>query len=177
MFDRQALNAYVTPILLTGAALCVPLLFIFRYKKNIKKRLNQIEAGFKITRKTPTVHTKAIRCMELEPEYVAKHKKDGWQLISLGEYFSSLHPGENTPEIFLKTQFEITIGNVLLTHLGGKLGAALLPILGIGSVDAGLAKLSSSIANWLAGSCVVGDSASASPDLGHIRVIGIISKG
>jgi hypothetical protein len=138
--------------------LAPPAYCIFRYRKSIKKRIEEIERGtseaFKIHRDknnsgTALLAGKTIRCLELDPTFVAENKQ--WNLMSLGQYLSTLRPGdvEHTPR-FLKKELEVTIGAVLIQKLGRMYGAALLPVLGNSTVDSYLTGVSASMASWAA---------------------------
>ena len=103
---------------------------------------------------------KRVMCMELDPNFV----KDNPQLnmMSLGEYLSQLKPAEESSfnHLFLQKELEITIGGLLLKSLGKTYGAALLPILGAGSVASSISGLSSKISKFFA-KCILLDGTDA----------------
>jgi len=148
------------PIVLLVLILVPGVYYVFRYRESIKQRIEEIERGIlkcKIHRdknnNSSEVQGKVIRCLELHPAFVEKHKGE-WNLISLGQYLSTLRsPSDNedtsTPK-FLKKELEVTIGRTLLQILGRTYGAALLPVLGTGGIDSFLTRASSQMAAWAA---------------------------
>ena len=158
----------------------LPVTYVFRYRRSIRRRLKEIEDGFsqgimvrctgnfddddspssslsKGTIQKPK-KGKEIRCLELNPDFVDAHK-DHWNLVSLGEYLSSLHPAlpgggpmntnDNVLPTFIEKELEVTIGAVLLRALGRRLGGAILPLLlGTNSVKSRTASFATSVASW-----------------------------
>lgn len=140
--------------------LAVPsLYYVFRYKKAIQKRIEEIERSsskveiYREKNYTENQQQRKVRCLELHPDFVEKYK-DQWQLMSLGQYLSSLRRGEGTveaeAEAFFKKELEITIGKLLLKFLGKMYGAALLPAIGNVSVDSFLEKKASQMSGFIA---------------------------
>jgi len=94
--------------------------------------------------------------MELDPTFVKENST--WSMMSLGQYLSQLEPAEQSGfnHLFLQKELEITMGKFLLKTLGDTYGAALLPILGAGSVAGSIAVLSNKISKFLA-KCILPD--------------------
>ena len=86
-----------------GFLILVPISYVFRYRRSIRRRLKEIEDGFSqgiMVRETKDASSSAggtkqkrkeIRCLELNPEFVEKHNNH-WKLVSLGKYLTSLQP-------------------------------------------------------------------------------------
>ena len=69
--------------------------------------------------------------LDLTPSYIKKMRRDhGLEVMSLGEYLSSLRPAGPTKAASLK-DVELLIGAALLRALGPSVGTALLPVLGV----------------------------------------------
>jgi len=92
---------------------------------------------------------KRIRCLELHPAFL-ESVRDDWNIMSLGQYLSQLRPANDDCEKFLKKELELTMGKALLTTLGTKVGAGLLPILGLSSADEALSNAASKMATYAA---------------------------
>ena len=130
------------------------------YRSSIQSRMQQIEADLKrgiMLRDTANAPRRLIRCLELNPKFrnhVAADSRTDWNLISLGEYLSTLRPAliDNNQDLprLLERELETTIGYVLLQKLGPRMGAAVLPMLGISDVQSTLAKVASHAASWWA---------------------------
>ena len=80
--------------------------------------------------------------------------------MSVGQYLSQLEPAE--PEnklnhLFLQKELSIMIGKFLLDTMGKTYGAALLPLMGSGSVAASIASIASSVSTFLAKSILEHD--------------------
>ena len=144
-------------ILITPAAVA-----IYKYRDEIKNRLDEIEkeihVDYKVHRVTDSDDSdnadgKYIRCLELDHDFLAQNKD--WQLMSLGQYLSQLSPGDNTTPQFLKKHLEIAIGKSLIQLLGKKFGAALLPIFGTDSVDNTVSKMATSMASVITAKMLV----------------------
>ena len=88
--------------------------------------------------------------MELDPNFV-KANPD-WKMMSFGEYLSQLEPAEDNAfnQIFLHKELNILIGKFLLDTMGRTYGAALLPLMGAGSVAASIAGISSAVSKFVA---------------------------
>jgi hypothetical protein len=84
--------------LIAGAAIIfVPIYFAIygwiHYRSSIRKRLKEIEAGLStglMYRDKKHNPKKLIRCLELNPEFRKAHPD--FQLVSMGEYLSTLRP-------------------------------------------------------------------------------------
>ena len=94
-----------------GVCFVVPLSYVVRYRRSIRKRLDQIEddlsrglmvrshtnsyldpetrkfrrSSLQMSLPVTEQSRKEIFCLELNPDFVERHKRDGWNLISLGE--------------------------------------------------------------------------------------------
>lgn len=69
--------------------------------------------------------------LDLTPSYIKKMRRDhGLEVMSLGEYLSSLRPAGPTKAASFK-DVELLIGAALLRALGPSVGTALLPVLGV----------------------------------------------
>jgi hypothetical protein len=142
-----------------------PLLYLYRYRSSIKKHLKEIETNASISKVVRNnsvdirTSSRVIRCMELNPAFVKKNS--GWQMMSFGEYLSQLEPADkNLPlnHIFYQKELEIALGKLLLYKLGNY-GAALLPLLGVGSVAGSIAGVSKKISEFIAKSVLSDDTA------------------
>lgn len=139
-----------------GILVFIPVSYILRYRKAIKKRLEEIENRPLMVRVPykDTIDKKEIRILELNPEFVRKHKGE-WNLISLGQYMRSLRPfstGNSDEDSklpkFIEVELEAAIGSVLLRALGRRVGGTVLPLLGISNIHAKTARVAASIASW-----------------------------
>ena len=127
-----------------GPSLVVAVLARWGYERWIRHRLADLETMlqrglvYRCTSKQP----RRIRCLELHPDFV-EQCRGSYQLVSLGEYLSSLRPffaspsdGENctdtksTPKLdnfsrVLEEELERTVASILLQRFGPRMGAAL----------------------------------------------------
>lgn len=123
--------------------------YYLRYRNAIKRRIKQVEEeswifGMGVTMervKDPVLrrgtHGRNYRILELNPTFRDKCEKNGWSIISLGEYMSSLQPkqlpqsvaGMERPQI-IEREIEAGMAAALLKVLGPTLGRALLPAVG-----------------------------------------------
>jgi hypothetical protein len=143
-------------ILFGGTAIAVPLFYIIHYRASIKKKVQYIESRLQrgiLFRDKTNAPKKIIRCLELHPDFVQQNADD-WNLISMGEYLSTLRP--NTPKDdtdiprLLERELEATIGSILLRSLGPRFGAAVLPMLGISKIESWMGGIAANIASWIA---------------------------
>jgi len=94
-----------------------------------------------------------VICMELDPAFITNNPT--WQMMSLGEYLTQLQLADDTNSSspmfrsHLRKELELSLGSFLLKTLGRTYGAALLPMLGSGSVNESIGQLSNKIANFL----------------------------
>ncbi|KAL7490906.1 hypothetical protein ACHAWT_000421 [Skeletonema menzelii] len=143
-------------ILSTVACLLAPLSFyLYRYRSNIKEKVKEIEEGIGLVRivrnKDAAKKKNRVVCMELDPNFVKAHSD--WKMMSFGEYLSQLEPADPDNafnQIFLQKELNILIGKFMLDNMGRTYGAALLPLIGAGSVAAAIAKISSTISKFMA---------------------------
>lgn len=157
--DCNRLSAFKSDIIFTVsmpflvALVAAPgIYFVFNYWASIKKHVRDLEERFskyKVIREKSKRNDRQIRCLELHPDFV-KEVKDQFNVMSLGQYLSQLKPGSADTAKFLKKELQLTISNLLLDNLGRTYGAALLPILGMGSIDSGLSDLAAKMASWAA---------------------------
>ena len=149
------------------ALLLPPLIYyIYRYRSAIKKHLREIEANAtfaKVVRnKNADTSKKRVICMELNPEFVRSNP--GWSMMSFGEYLSQLEPADKSSpfnQLFYQKELEMLLGKILLDKLGSTYGAALLPMLGAGSVAAKLSGISGKISRFIAKSVLAEDNETA----------------
>ncbi|KAL3781060.1 hypothetical protein ACHAW5_002436 [Stephanodiscus triporus] len=133
--------------------LAPPLYWLYRYRKSIRKRVEEIEKirRVRVVRNKNSASKKRRRviCMELDPAFVESNP--GWKVMSLGEYLGQLEPEKRSGlnDLFLQKELELAIGDLLLKTLGRTYGAALLPILGAASVAASIGKISNRISKFL----------------------------
>jgi len=127
-----------------------PLYYLYKFRKDIKKRLQDIEtrSNFKVVREKNGDNKRRIRCLELSPEFVEENKEK-WQLMSFGQYLSQLRPVGDDYKFFEK-ELEVTIGKLILKSLGKAIGSVMLPILGTSSAELVLSKFSSNLAGYFA---------------------------
>lgn len=156
LFDGSKLALLVT----LACLLAPPLYYLYRYRSSIKKRLKEIEKNLSLVKvvrnKNANIEKNRVICMELDPAFI-KENPD-WKMMSFGEYLSQLEPAEQSGfnHLFLQKELEITIGKFLLDTLGKTYGAAILPILGAGSVAGSIAGISNNISKFLA-KCILSD--------------------
>lgn len=167
--------------IITSVCLIVPpLYYLYRYRSSIKKRLKEIESNvglIKVVRnKNRDISKNRVTCMDLDPEFVTANPD--WHMMSFGEYLSQLEPADkNSPfnQIFLQKELQIVVGELLLKKLGKTYGAALLPILGVGSVAASIAGISNKISDFIAKSILSEDKAAVDPLTFDLSLMEIIS--
>lgn len=168
----QQMLTVVTGNKIAVAATCLTLLlppliyYIYQYRTAIKKHLHEIEANAtfaKVVRnKNADTRKKRVICMELNPEFVRSNP--GWSMMSFGEYLSQLEPADKSSpfnQLFYQKELEILLGKVLLDKLGSTYGAALLPMLGAGSVVSKLSGISGKISRFIAKSVLADDNETA----------------
>ena len=170
-------------LVITLAAVSAPvLIYLYRYRASIKKHLKEIEANAGISKvirnKNQDLSTLKNRviCMELAPSFV-KANAD-WQMMSMGEYLSQLEPADkNSPfnHIFYQKELELLLGKLLLEKLGSTYGAALLPLLGAGSVAGSIAGISTKVSAFIAKSVLADDKAAVDPLQFGLSLIEVIS--
>lgn len=104
-----------------------------------------------------------IRCLELEEDFLKKHVKQ-FPMMSMGQYLSQLRVSQDEEDgvqneipAILQKELEAVLGGYLLSHLGPRVGPAMLPLLGITQVDSWLTKVAGGIASWLAARLIVQD--------------------
>ena len=156
--------------------LLIPLSYVFRYRKSIRRRLQNIEddlsKGFMVRQKGTGGSARAprreMKCLELNPAFVQCHQ-DQWNMMSLGQYLTTLRPqlpgnskkddDDNTTMLpqFIEQELEVTIGALLLRALGRRLGGAVLPLLGVDNVNSTRGKIATSIASWWASHFLVSE--------------------
>ena len=162
-------NNTLLTVVITLACIFAPIVYyLYRYRSSIKARVKEIEKNVslvKVVRNTnnqdTTNNTKKkknrVICMELDDKFIKNNPR--WNMMSLGAYLSQLEPADDDSglfnHLFLQKELEITIGDMLLKSLGKTYGAALLPILGAGSVAGSIATLSNSISKFLAKSILL----------------------
>lgn len=125
------------------------------YRSLIRKRLKQIKSDLSkglVYRDKEYKPKKLIRFLELNPEFRKAHPD--FQLVSLGEYLSTLRAigstdKEDMPRI-LQRELEAVVGAILLGKLGPRFGAAILPMMGITNVQSTIAKVASTLTTWFA---------------------------
>jgi hypothetical protein len=126
----------------------------FKYRASIRKRLKKVQeeswlfgAGVTMERvadkdsKMTAGIFQNLRLLELNPEFKEKYDCE-WSLLSLGDYLSSLRPKqlpqgykmENIPKV-VQLELESGLALALLKALGPNMGAALMPVVGIGPVQ------------------------------------------
>ena len=143
-------------ILSTVLCLLAPLSFyLYRYRSNIKEKVKEIEEGIGLVRivrnKDAAENKNRVVCMELDPKFVKANPN--WKMMSFGEYLSQLEPADPDNafnQIFLQKELNLLIGKFMLDNMGRTYGAALLPLIGAGSVAAAIAKISSAVSKFMA---------------------------
>ena len=162
--------------------LSIPLYYIIRYRSSIRKHVQEVErrlaTGLIYREDTSLSRSKLVRALELHPPFVEKCRAEGWKVMSLGQYLSTLRihwlpdcndknnddDDTSIPKL-LQKELEVTIGAALLAHLGPRFGSALLPLLGISSSreDSWIAKLAALIASFVASRILVEVSSDGDP--------------
>jgi hypothetical protein len=151
-----------------GLFISIPLYYAVRYRTLIRKRVEEVERQLArgLIYRDPgrggannkSSRNKSVRALELHPPFVEKSRAEGWNLMSLGQYLSTLRinqldrdedkDDDSIPKL-LKKELEATIGAVLLRNLGPRLGAVVLPMLGISKIDSWIGKVAASIASYI----------------------------
>lgn len=148
----------------------VSLSALLRYRNAIKRRIRLVReeswifgAGVTMERidvdhkEAPRGVFQNLQLLEMNPEFAANSKKEGYQLISLGDYMASLRPKElprqisieDTPKI-IQREIEAGLAAGLLKVLGPNLGRALLPAIGGGIIQRKAQGLAANIATkWV----------------------------
>ena len=170
LFVGGSNNNTLLTVCITLACILAPILYyLYRYRSSIKARVKEIEKNVSLVKvvrnKTSPTNTtnnnkkkNRVICMELDDKFIKNNPK--WNMMSLGAYLSQLEPADDDSgllfnHLFLQKELEITIGDMLLKSLGKTYGAALLPILGAGSVAGSIATLSNKISKFLAKSILL----------------------
>lgn len=157
-------------IVITCATSAPLLLALYNYRASIKRHLEEIEVNAGISKVIRNKHadvstmSNRVVCMELNPAFVRANAD--WQMMSFGEYLSQLEPADkNSPfnQIFYQKELEVLIGKLLLNKLGNTYGAALLPLLGVGSAAGSIAGISNNISRFIAKSVLAEDKAAVDP--------------
>eukprot|EP00573_Skeletonema_grethae_P002315 CAMPEP_0201687426 /NCGR_PEP_ID=MMETSP0578-20130828/1498_1 /ASSEMBLY_ACC=CAM_ASM_000663 /TAXON_ID=267565 /ORGANISM="Skeletonema grethea, Strain CCMP 1804" /LENGTH=642 /DNA_ID=CAMNT_0048171583 /DNA_START=29 /DNA_END=1957 /DNA_ORIENTATION=+ len=150
-------------ILATFLCLSAPVAFyLYRYRSNIKEKVKEIEknvALVKVVRNKNAVKKNRVVCMELDPNFVEANPD--WKMMSFGEYLSQLEPADPANafnQMFLQKELNILIGKFLLDNVGRTYGAALLPLMGAGSVAASIAGISNAVSKFMAKSILEDES-------------------
>ena len=149
-------NNTLLTVVITLACIFAPIVYyLYRYRSSIKARVKEIEKNISLVKVVRNTNTKKkknrVICMELDDKFIKNNPR--WNMMSLGAYLSQLEPADDSGlfnHLFLQKELEITIGDMLLKSLGKTYGAALLPILGAGSVAGSIATLSNKISKFLA---------------------------
>lgn len=145
-----------TLVAIAGAGAVWMVRLVFKYRKAIRKRVEELEAkASKVmvrTNKTAKPSLK-FQLLELNPAFVEKHKKE-WQLISLGSYMATLRPAmlpehAELPSL-IQSELENALGSILLRYLGPRWGKVALPTIGNNFIQARLGTLATSSAGWWA---------------------------
>uniref|UniRef100_A0A7S3L2K5 Uncharacterized protein n=1 Tax=Amphora coffeiformis TaxID=265554 RepID=A0A7S3L2K5_9STRA len=150
----------------------VALLALLQYRGAIRKRLKLMREeswlfGAGVTmeriptdewRKDKTLITNSglfanMALLELNPDFQQQATAEGWSLMTLGDYLSSLRP-KQLPKKFstdaipkiIQREIEAGLGAALLKVLGPNLGIALLPAVGTGAIQKRAQALASSAA-------------------------------
>lgn len=156
---------YIVQTLATIACIIVAMIF-FYYRAYIRKQIEIVDEkmsrGLVYRDKTFHSQRKVIKCLELHPTFVQDHP--GWQLCSMGEYLSTLRfftddnnvrpTMDNLPEV-MKRELNVAIASVLLQSFGPRMGAAMLPMIGINQVDSMLGHAVSTFISWIVAHVVV----------------------
>lgn len=116
----------------------------FRFRKKWKKRQRESSQGTII--RDPS-RPKTIQCLELSPEFLQKYSRK-WNLMSLGDYLSSLRPSDGSSVSFLQNEIENTI-HVLLNNYVGRIGSMIIPfLLSHAALNNVLQYLASTVSTW-----------------------------
>eukprot|EP00536_Pseudo-nitzschia_multiseries_P014609 jgi/Psemu1/215284/e_gw1.735.18.1 len=131
----------------TSVALVAGTVFLYRYRKQIKKhqQLVQERLARGLVYRDPTHRPpKAIKVLELHPDFVAKHPS--WKMCSLGEYLGTLRfitdavdqkdnegntmATKDSPVAkALEGQLYVVMASLLMKVFGETMGAAFLPMM------------------------------------------------
>lgn len=160
-----SLRGEFTVVFFTAAAiLSFPIYYLYRYRSSIKRHVKEIEKNISLVRivrdknKTNTPPNKIV-CMELDESFVKKNESE-WSLMSLGDYLAQLSPADPNGfnQLFLQKELEIILGEMLLKNFGMTYGAALLPLLGVGSVAGAIGGMANKISKYFA-KCILSSGA------------------
>jgi hypothetical protein len=150
---------HVLQTLATTVCIVAAMIF-FYYRASIRKQIEMVDQkmsrGLVYRDKTPNPKRKEVKCLELHPNFVQDHPD--WQLCSMGEYLSTLRfftddddgrqTTDNLPEK-VKREVNVAIASALLQSFGPRMGAAMLPMLGINQVDSILGQIVSKFVSWV----------------------------
>ena len=161
--DNMASIVKTTLLLIGGTVALVIGQKVYRYRKDIQKRLQQVKeesllfGSLMIRVKpggdrsiAPSPFASRAHILELNPAYCQEHK-DRIRLVSLGEYLSTLRPAVvnvRTPE-WVQTEIDATLAVLLRKALGPYMGNALLPALGTSTIKNKIANLSAGLSAFM----------------------------
>jgi hypothetical protein len=138
----------------------IPLAYLYRYRRSMKKRLLQLEEPTEVMLRCHDAKDGLGRfqVLELTSEFLDTYSTQ-WKFMSLGKYFSTLRPallpdGIDAP-IFIQREMERFLAAQLLHYLGPRFGAAILPILGYPNIQSTTGKIAVQLANWFASHFIV----------------------
>jgi len=143
---------------------------VWRYYAEIRRRLTIVKdeswifgVGLEMERvktgEKAGFSSEDLSLMELNSTFRYEAEKQGWRMITLGEYFMSLRPKDfnmediptETGRELVKREIEAGLVAGLLNVLGPKMGQIFLPALGAGFVERNIQNVSSqAVARWLA---------------------------
>ncbi|KAL3807340.1 hypothetical protein ACHAXA_011164 [Cyclostephanos tholiformis] len=159
-------------LLLFTSAICIfgtpALYYLYKYRISIKRKVEEMELRIRVVRNRNNNGRRRVICMELDPTFATDNPE--WRVMSLGEYLTQLElpKDENNNEgkskfrkklddVVLRKELEIAVGDVLMKTLGRTYGAALLPMLGMGTVAASIGGISDKISKYIAGCILLSD--------------------
>jgi hypothetical protein len=156
---------HVVQTLATLVCIIAAMIF-FYYRASIRKQIEIVDRkmsrGLVYRDKTPNPQRQEVKCLQLHPTFVQDHPD--WKLCSLGEYLSTLRffndddgplPNKDTLSEVVKREVHVAIASALLQSFGPRMGAAMLPVMGINQVDSLLGQVVSMFVSWVAANVVV----------------------
>jgi len=157
----RLLGLWGTLMALSTIAMMIGILYvIISYRHSIRQRVKKVEErlALGIIYRDTKAPKRFIRALELHPSLQQQNPN----VMSLGQYLSSLrinplendHGGSSLPR-FVERELEVTIASILLKNFGPRLGGALLPMLGISTIDSWITTLSMKIATFIASRILV----------------------
>lgn len=146
---------------LAGAVILGISIYVQRYRKAILLRLQRLRdesflgSAWMIRGEIPNDGKRLFHLLQLNPDFVTAHS-ERWKFMSLGDYLSSLKPAIVPKDVdvphWIQREMEATLTAALLSTLGPRFGALLLPTIGNSFIEKRLRKFAATAAGYWASS-------------------------